>query len=276
MTKKYAFKKGFTLAEVMIVLTVIGVLTAILLPVARQSMPDENLMKFKKAHNTLGAVIRELVTSDKYYRDGDLGIKPSGDLVDGTHEGDFSYFCETIAEVVNHKDKDCSIDDKYTGASAATQGPYQEAQCADVVAYWADRKARLDVNCKAYPNKKFQSIVLQDGVVIYELNGITPFGITNGAEFSKEADCIANYGESVCNSTQRYFSGSQTPPTHYDCNGFDRIYKRICVDIDGVPENATADDCVNECPFGYGIRADGKILTGARADEWLEREVNEE
>ena len=37
--------KAFTLAEVMIVLTVIGVLTAILLPVARQSMPDEDLMK---------------------------------------------------------------------------------------------------------------------------------------------------------------------------------------------------------------------------------------
>ena len=89
-------KKGFTLAEVMIVLTVIGVLTAILLPVARQSMPDENLMKFKKAHNTLGTVIRELVTSDKYYRDGDLGVKPNSSLVDSA-----TYFCETIADVLN-------------------------------------------------------------------------------------------------------------------------------------------------------------------------------
>ena len=67
MAKKLRNSRGFTLAEVMMVLTVIGVLTAILLPVARQSMPDENLMKFKKAHNILGTVIRELVTSDKYY-----------------------------------------------------------------------------------------------------------------------------------------------------------------------------------------------------------------
>ena len=46
--------------------------------------------------------------------------------------------------------------------------------------------------------------------------------------------------------------------------------------IDGTPENATSDDCVNECPFGYGLRADEKILAGARAQEWLERDVNEE
>ena len=95
--------KGFTLAEVMIVLTVIGVLTAILLPVARQSMPDENLMKFKKAHNTLGTVIRELVTSNKYYKDGDLGVMPDGILVNNA-----TYFCETIADILNVKTVNCS------------------------------------------------------------------------------------------------------------------------------------------------------------------------
>jgi len=40
--------KGFTLAEVMIVLTVIGILAGILIPVANNSRPDENVMKFKK------------------------------------------------------------------------------------------------------------------------------------------------------------------------------------------------------------------------------------
>lgn len=54
--------KAFTLTEIMIVFTVIDVMSAIFLPVARHIMPDENVMKFKKAHNTLGAVIRELVT----------------------------------------------------------------------------------------------------------------------------------------------------------------------------------------------------------------------
>ena len=39
-------KKAFTLAEIMIVLVIIGVLSAILLPVAIHSAPDENVMKF--------------------------------------------------------------------------------------------------------------------------------------------------------------------------------------------------------------------------------------
>ena len=58
-------KKGFTLAEILIVLSVIAIITAILLPSARNAMPNEDIMKFKKAHNTLYTAIRELVTSDK-------------------------------------------------------------------------------------------------------------------------------------------------------------------------------------------------------------------
>ena len=49
--------KAFTLAEIMIVLVVIGILTAILLPAGFQSAPNENIMKFKKANTTLYRVI---------------------------------------------------------------------------------------------------------------------------------------------------------------------------------------------------------------------------
>ena len=38
-------QKAFTLAEILIVLTVIGILTAILMPIAIQSAPDENVLK---------------------------------------------------------------------------------------------------------------------------------------------------------------------------------------------------------------------------------------
>ena len=100
-------KKAFTLAEIMIVLTIIGILTAILLPIAINSAPDENVMKFKKGNNTLGTVIRELVNSDKYYANGDLGIRADGTLIDGTHDGDNTYFCETFADVVSTKSVNC-------------------------------------------------------------------------------------------------------------------------------------------------------------------------
>ena len=87
------FAKAFA-----IILVVIGVITGILLPTAIQSTPDKNVMKFKKGYNTLGQVIRELVTSDKYYKDGDLGIMSNGDKVVNP-----TYFCETFADVVSIK-----------------------------------------------------------------------------------------------------------------------------------------------------------------------------
>ena len=57
-------KKGFTLAEILIVLVIIGVLTMILLPMAFQSSPDEEVMKFKKGYNTITTAIKELVSGD--------------------------------------------------------------------------------------------------------------------------------------------------------------------------------------------------------------------
>ena len=58
-----------------------------------------------------------------------------------------------------------------------------------------------------------------------------------------------------------------------DSYGKPRIYKAFCIDIDGKPDNATADNCVNECPFGYGVRQDGKILYGKRAQEWMKKKI---
>ena len=101
-------KKSFTLAEIMIALTIIGIITAILLPVAQNSLPNEKVMKFKKANATLARVINELVTSGEYYTPGDLGMKPDGTLVDGSHENDTQYFCNTISEIINTKKNYCN------------------------------------------------------------------------------------------------------------------------------------------------------------------------
>ncbi len=108
MIDKKTIKYAFTLAEIMIVLTIIGILSAILLPVMFQSAPNENVMKFKKGHNTLLTSIRELVNSDEYYLNGELGIKADGTILDGSHDGDFTYLCETLSEIINHKSKNCS------------------------------------------------------------------------------------------------------------------------------------------------------------------------
>lgn len=46
---------------------------------------------------------------------------------------------------------------------------------------------------------------------------------------------------------------------YYDNNGFPNVYKVFCFDID--EKNAEVP------PFSYGMRADGKIIAGARVRE---------
>ena len=87
----------------MITLTVIGIITAVIVPVAINSKPNENIMKFKKAHNTLYQTISTLITSDKYYLNRDSGMKPDGNLVDSA-----IYLCETIADNLTTKKVNCS------------------------------------------------------------------------------------------------------------------------------------------------------------------------
>ena len=48
------------------------------------SRPNKKIMKFKKAHETLTNVVYELVRSDKYFSDGDLGVRVNGTIIDGT------------------------------------------------------------------------------------------------------------------------------------------------------------------------------------------------
>lgn len=225
-------KKAFTLAEIMIVLAVIGVLTAILLPVAFHSTPDENVMKFKKGHNALLTVVRELVNSDQYYLEGDLSVRANGVVIDGTHDGDYAYLCNTIADIMDTKSVDCSEDD----VSVTWQ-------------YWdflhrteEENKTLSDVGCKNVASEIGAEIVINDGIVFYQTYPKMPFGWRNEAdvEFFK------------------YFK---------DDNGLNPMYKTFCMDIDGIDEG--------EDPFAYGIRVDGKVMFGARVEEWLQKSIQQ-
>jgi len=233
-------KHAFTLAEIMIVLTVVGILTAILLPVAINSAPDENIMKFKKANSTLGNVIRELVTSDEYYLGGDLGVRADGTLLDGSHTGDGTYFCNTMANLMNTKSVNCST--KATPSAHfsvywETDGTLGGGKVVDYV----------DRACKKYAVDVKAEIITTDNVSYFQSGPTYTFGYTP-----------ESFGRRL------YADKSE---------GFMHMYKIFCIDVDGIPDSATKDDCVNECPFGYGIRTDGKIFTGARAMEWINKKV---
>ena len=249
------FLKAFTLAEILIVLVVIGVLTSILLPVAIQSSPDEKVMKFKKGNATIGKVISELVNNEKYYADGDLGKRPNGDLIDGNHDGDITYFCETFADVVTTKEINCSKESNPSEIQQFTQRGTRNGYDFTEIC-----KGREDSACKNAAQTIKEEIITPDGIVFYQTAPNITFGITYGDQrvSTGPGDTVCQNNPAIC--VKRLFGEA-----HFDDNEFDRIYKIFCMDVDGIG--------VGEDPFGYGIRFDGKVVLGERATEWMKKSL---
>ena len=233
-------QKAFTLAEIMIVLTVIAVLTAILLPSARNAMPNEDLMKFKKAHNALYSAIQELVNSDKYYLDGDLGIKIDGSEVDSP-----TYFCETLADVMSTKEVNCK--DSFSNEPTETWDAHFNQNWLLHGGSMTSFKSEMDNQCEQFATFEHNEIVTPENFTYY--NYAPKYTFSHG-DF-KQTTCISDGTSCISFIPQ----------------GMLTIYKVFCLDIDGIGKG--------KAPFAYGIRGDGKILNGARADEWLQKSIQE-
>ena len=100
-------KRGFTLAELMIVFTVIGVLTAILVPVLFAASPDQSELKAKKAYNTFTRTVENLTNGEPYdVNDGVLDATPFINLDSDAKRNNF--LCNNIAELLNVKYSNCN------------------------------------------------------------------------------------------------------------------------------------------------------------------------
>jgi len=188
-----------------------------------------------------------------------LGTKTDGTRLLQTEEINHKYLCETLADVLSVKSVTCNITSSINGALGLLEGceatntrdAYLNCRgLKNSAEYMQNRKERMDTLC-AMADESYKQIVTADNVYYFDLNPATPFGSTINNVF-----------------LERLFSPpNQNPPTLYDSIGMDVSYKVFCMDIDGIN--------LGEDPFGYGIRADGKILNGARADEWLEKSIQD-
>ncbi len=262
-------KKAFTLAEVMITLTVVGVITAVIVPVAMSTKPNEDVMKFKKGHNTLYQVISTLIKSDDYYKDGDLGVRADGTVMSGKNDTEIKYFCNTFADLVTTKKVNCSnkghrfdSGNTYAWQDDSADGTRIDIGCDWVTNTLAQQKTNIDKICADSKVLEVgEEIVTSDGIVYYQSSPKQTFGIyfllyyQNGAQRNKSTTTnnIQDAGKIM-----RHFGGIADYVNKFSC-----AYKIICMDIDGMKKG--------EAPFGYAVSADGKIITGARADEWLEK-----
>lgn len=235
MNNKMKFKNAFTLAEILIVITIIGIVVSMLLPLAKHVIPDKEVMKFKKANNAFVSAIRELANSDKYFTPGDFGLKKDGSLV-----SDPKQFCNALADVLATKSVNCSdvgsanLDSTALANILPSQATFVNDGSVGVRIYeQADCMCRTKVASGA-------EIITSDGVTIYTVNPKWHFG-------SK----IPGYEKRLFNL----------------CSEQER-YKYYCIDIDGIGEG--------EDPFGYAVRADGKVFLGSRAQAWMERDIQQD
>ncbi len=176
------------------------------------------------------------------------------------------YFCNTLGDVINASSIDCKMHNTDGVLGHNTRGVYVFQK--DIDASWTTTfehaKGSIDRRCKEVaPQIKFE-LLLFDKTSIYQANPAYTFGFVN------EHNRVLAHTIETPESTVLY-----REPNDPLEGGLLTYYKILCVDIDGVPENATIDECVNECPFGYGIRVDGRILNGERADEWLVKKIQE-
>ena len=103
-------KSGFTLAEVLISLCIVGILAAIMMPMVNKYRPDENKIRFLQMYQTLGETIPAIANSQKAYPivDGSLNYNDAPLMnvdakinVEGEEISGVTKFCRLLAMGLN-------------------------------------------------------------------------------------------------------------------------------------------------------------------------------
>lgn len=239
---KLGSKKGFTLAELMIVLAVLAVIAAVLMPTVFNSMPDENKLKFKKGYYTLKRTIDQMVNSDEYSgTEGNFGKILTDDDNNCPFEGGGTvddpdckaYFCIQFSEMLNSTATQCEVfknsagevTQRFDTIDISGEAPGEDGTITP---------SKLDTKCSGFPNKELTdvNVATQDGIY-WSL----PQESFSGNSSTNQAKTLTNIYSKI--------------PAYYAV---------ICMDVDGYG---------GEEAFAFGIRRDGKVIAGARAKAWL-------
>lgn len=99
--KNFKKQNGFTLAEVLVTLTILGVIAAILIPAITKTTPNSQKVMFKKAYNILEQAIDSLINDDILYPNetNQSGFNYATDDT-GDSAGD-NKFCYHLAQKLN-------------------------------------------------------------------------------------------------------------------------------------------------------------------------------
>lgn len=143
--KIFSKTPGFTLAEVMVCLSILGVIASISLPVIKAKKPDGNRIMFKKAYSTLERAVSELINDPEIYpdKDGCVGFDNT-DKVNDSSSGP-SKFRDAVFSKLN------TFTDRISNDTFTADGVKYDIPNTD---FSSDVAITIDVNGSAKPNLK--------------------------------------------------------------------------------------------------------------------------
>ena len=110
-------KTGYTLAEILIAIAVVGVIAGLLLPMVGKIRPDMNKMVFLQTYDSIVQVTRKLAGDERYYP-SDAGefyekyplASTSVYMFNGTPYSGWTKYCELLAVGMNGEGEDCKVE----------------------------------------------------------------------------------------------------------------------------------------------------------------------
>lgn len=205
--KKTRIFKGFTLAEMLIVLAILGVIGSIIISSLDLTLPNKNKAKFRKAYNTIYQTVQYLTNDATLYPLGTFDTNTAG------NQAAASYFCQNFSEQLSTTSSINCV----SSAAASTKNADTYANSVGSVTdgYCSDAK-RTETGAKKYAFRT------ADNIIWYGMN--------------------YNFASDKTN------------------------YMIMCVDVN--PDDTSDLEHI----YSFGIRYDGRIAPGIRAQDNLYEE----
>lgn len=280
--------KAFTLAELMIVFTIIGIIVAIIIPILFMASPDQPEVKARKAYNSFVRAVESLTNGEPYDINNGLldaaifSIEATG----GTPRADF--FCNNLAEYMNIKNNNCNI---------AGNNAIQMRSNQINVAYADGTGCSTEMNC--HQNLNF---VCANNLCRYDydslresLDGLCEIYFANHHNRDDYNFITSdNVGWAVQKNDFGLDGEDIAPPTlkedgttlqHY--NSFNvyggvkthTLYSAVCINTSNnlFPDLSDADKLAafreHNNVYAIGVNREGKILPGRKLQDLIERTV---
>lgn len=233
-------KSGFTLAEVLIALGIVGVIAAILVPAFGNSRPDKSKIMYLKAYDGLTEAMTTLVNDSNYF----TALYTIETSTTGDKTAD-----NTIDKTVTNPNKSATI--KYTQDTTYYDTSYN-IENYPLLDYTAPRLSAF--NSATYSGKNKLCELLKAS-----LNGKTAYACGTSGEFDKSYNFTTSVG-----GMRWKIEPSPNSLDDVDTSGSGSInyYNLVTVDVNGsgAPNSDTANGKVLPDRFKFYILASGKIV----------------